>query len=57
MLETRFMASMCDKCKTSNDIPLSYFLSFDYKFEKVVIATCKAYNGDFVVTLDDSLIH
>ena len=57
MLETRFITSMCDKCKTSNNIPLSYFLSFDYKFEKVVIATCKACNVDFVATLDDSLIH
>lgn len=56
MIESRVMPSKCDKCETQNDIPLSYFLGFDYKFENAVIATCKSCNGDFVVTLDDSLI-
>lgn len=56
MIEVKFMASKCDKCETPKDIPLSYFLCFDYKFEKAVIATCNSCNCDFVVTLDESLI-
>lgn len=56
MLETRAVTAKCDKCETINNVPLNYFLSFGYKFEKSVIATCLCCNKDFVVTFNDSSI-
>ena len=56
MLETRAVTAMCDNCETINNVPLNYFLSFGYKFEKSVIATCLCCDRDFVVTFDDSSI-
>ncbi len=56
MLETRSIVSTCDKCQKENSLSLKYFVGFDYKFEKSVIATCQACNTDFIATLDESMI-
>lgn len=56
MLETRFITSKCDKCQQENNVSLNYFVGFDYKFEKSVIAMCQACNKDFIVTFDESMV-
>ena len=56
MLETRFIASKCDKCQQQNNVSLNHFVGLDYKFEKSVVAVCKACNKDFIVTFDESMV-
>jgi len=56
MLENRFITTKCENCKKGNNISLNYFVGFDYKFKKSVVATCQACNNDFIATLDESMI-
>jgi hypothetical protein len=56
MLETRFIASKCDKCQQDNNVSLNYFVGLDYKFEKSVVAMCQACNKNFIVTFDESMV-
>jgi hypothetical protein len=56
MIERRLITSKCDKCQRVNSIPLSYFVGFDSKFEKSLIAKCQTCNKGFIVTFDESMI-
>jgi hypothetical protein len=56
MLETRFIASKCDKCQQDNNVSLNYFVGLNYKFEKSVVAMCQACNKDFIVMFDESMV-
>ncbi len=56
MLETRFITSKCDKCQQQNNVSLNHFVGLDYKFEKSVVAVCKACNMGFIVTFDESMV-
>ena len=56
MLDTRFIISKCDNCQQDNSISLNYFVGLDYKFEKTIVAMCKACNKDFIVTFDESMV-
>ena len=56
MIETRSIVSTYDKCQQENSLSLNYFVGFNYKFEKSIVATCQACNKDFIATLDESMI-
>ncbi len=56
MLDSRYIASTCENCQHENNISLSYFVGFDYTFEKSVVAMCQTCNKDFVVVFDEQKI-
>lgn len=56
MLDSRYIASICENCQHENNISLSYFVGFDYTFEKSVVAMCQTCNKDFVVVFDEQKI-
>ncbi len=56
MLERRMITSKCGECQKVNSVPLSYFVGFDSKFEKSLIAKCQTCNKGFIVTFDESMI-
>jgi len=57
MLETRFVASHCNKCDAINEVPLSCFLDLHYKFKKHIVVACKFCEQEFVVVFNDKTIH
>ena len=56
MLERRMITSRCGECQKVNSVPLSYFVGFESKFEKSLIAKCQTCNKGFIVTFDESMI-
>jgi len=45
--------TICEKCQYPNQISLNYFIGFDNKLPKSVIAVCKNCNTDFVATIEE----
>ncbi len=56
MPEGHCVISKCDYCQQENNISLIYFVDFDTKFEKSVIAKCQTCSKGFIVTFDESMV-